>query len=166
MLTGVIFCDSDNFVARAIKDITHEPDSHVALLFDDNIVLHFRFIGFETLHVDEFVSLYHISDVLQPRQHLMVSPGAVISKYKGRAYDFRGLIYAGLFLLCRDLFGFYLPGGNKLERKRDRFCVEFVSEICLAESGSLMTPGQLKDRLLQNNYTRSNVLSVRKDTPV
>ena len=45
MLTGVIFCDSDNFVAREIKHITGEDESHVALLFGDT-VLHYRFLGF------------------------------------------------------------------------------------------------------------------------
>lgn len=160
MLTGVIFCDSDNFVARAIKDVTKEGESHVALLFEGDIVLHFRFLGFESMHLTEFLSIYHVSAVLEPRKHLMVSPGAVVSKYGGKAYDFWGMIYVGIFLLFRDLFGITLPGGNHFENKRDRFCVEFASEICTGEKGSMLTPTQFKNTLLKNGYTTRENFSV------
>jgi hypothetical protein len=151
MLTGAIFCDSDNFVARSIKDITHEAESHVALLFGD-IVLHFRFLGFESMHIDEFKSLYHIGTTLEAPQAVLVSPEAVIQQYKGKAYDFFGMIYVGFFLLFRDLFGLNLPGGNQFEARRDRFCVEFAAEICTGERGSMMTPGQFKNKLLAKGW--------------
>lgn len=153
MLTGVIFCDSDNFVARTIKDVTKEGESHVALLFEGDIVLHFRFLGFETMHLSEFLDLYHVTSVLKPRRAILVSPGAVVSHYRGKAYDFFGMIYVGIYLMFRDFFGVTLPGGNHFESKRDRFCVEFAAEICLGKRGSLMTPGQLKDTLLKTGWT-------------
>lgn len=159
MLTGVIFCDSDNFVARTIKDVTKEIESHVALLFDGDIVIHFRFLGFETMHLDDFKNLYNISSILSAKQAIMVQPKAVIKHYGGKAYDFFGMIYVGIFLLCRDIFGFYLPGGNHFESRRDRFCVEFASEICLGQRGSMMTPGQLRRRLLENGWSERNDIS-------
>ena len=62
--------------------------------------------------------------------------------------DFWGIIYVALFLGLRDSYGIHLPGGNRLQSKRDRFCVEFAAEICLGEAGSMMTPGQFKFSLL------------------
>jgi hypothetical protein len=159
MLTGAIFCDSDNFVARTIKDVTKDGESHVALLFDGDIVIHFRFLGFETMHLDEFKSLYHISSILTAKQTIMIEPKAVIKHYGGKAYDFLGMIYVGIFLLVRDFFGFHLPGGNHFESRRDRFCVEFASEICLGQRGSMMTPGQLRRRLLENGWSERNDIS-------
>lgn len=153
MLTGVIFCDSDNFVAREIKQVTGENDSHVALLFGDT-VLHFRFLGFESMHISEFEQIYAIHDILEPKEHIMVSEAAVIRHYSGKAYDFIGMIYVGLFLLCRDLFGIHLPGGNYWQNKRDRFCVEFAAEVCLGEKGSMWTPGQFKATLFGNGWAK------------
>lgn len=151
MLTGVIFCDSDNFVARSIKDITHEVESHVALLFGD-VVLHFRFLGFESMHLDEFKSLYHIGTILEAPKAVLVAPHAIIDHYKGKSYDFFGMVYVGIFLLVRDFLGVHLPGGNRFESRRDRFCVEFAAEICLGERGSMMTPGQFKNKLLAKGW--------------
>jgi hypothetical protein len=155
MLTGVIFCDSDNFVARTIKDVTHEAETHVALLFDET-VLHYRFLGFESMHIAEFEQIYKISSVLAPPKEIMISEQAVIKAYKGGAYDFLGILYVAAFLLMRDLFGIHLPGGNYWQNKRDRFCVEFAAEICLGEKGSMLTPYGLKNKLLQNNWSNKN----------
>jgi len=151
MLTGVIFCESDNFVSRQIKAVTHEDDSHVALLFGDT-VLHFRFLGFESMHIDEFKLIYDIHSILKSPKEIMVSEVAVIKHYHGKAYDFLGIFYVAAFLLCRDVLGFHLPGGNYWQNKRDRFCVEFAAEICLGAKGSMWTPTQFRHILLKNNF--------------
>lgn len=151
MLTGAIFCDSDNFVAREIKHITGEDESHVALLFGET-VLHYRFMGFESMHISEFREIYNVSSILAPPQAIMVDAPAVIRKYRGGAYDFLGIIYVALFLGLRDCYGIYLPGANRLQRKRDKFCVEFAAEICLGETGGMTTPGQFKFILLSRGW--------------
>lgn len=156
MLTGVIFCESDSFVSRTIRDVTKEDDSHVALLFDET-VLHFRFLGFESMHIEEFEQIYRIHDILLPPKEIMVSEQAVIKHYSGKAYDFIGMLYIGLFLLVRDLSGFHLPGGNYWQNKRDRFCVEFAAEICLGEKGSMWTPGQFKATLFENGWVQCKI---------
>lgn len=150
MLTGAIFCDSDSFVAREIKATTNEDESHVALLFGET-VLHFRFLGFETMHIAEFKETYAIKSTLTPPRAVMVSPESIIRHYHGRAYDFLGMAYVALYLLAKEI-GITLPGGNYWQNKRDMFCVEFVSEICLGKRGSMLTPGQLKSELLRNGW--------------
>lgn len=151
MLTGVIFCESESFVSNQIKAITNEDDSHVALLFDDT-VLHFRFLGFESMHISEFEHIYKIHNVLIPPRAIMVSEASAIRHYHGKAYDFIGMIYVGVFLLFRDLFGIHFPGGNYWQNKRDRFCVEFAAEVSLGEKGSMWTPGQFMDNLLKEGW--------------
>jgi hypothetical protein len=153
MLTGVIFCDSDNFVARTIKDVTHEAETHVALLFGET-VLHYRFLGFESMHIGEFEQIYKISSVLSPPQELMISEQAVIKANKGGAYDFLGILYVAVFLLIRDFAGIHLPGGNYWQNKRDRFCVEFAAEICIGEKGSMMTPAGFKAKLIEKGWAK------------
>lgn len=153
MLTGVIFCESDSFVSKQIHAVTHDADTHVALLFDET-VLHFRFLGFESMHITEFEQIYKIHDILLPPKEIMVSESAVIKHYSGKAYDFFGMIYVGLFLLVRDLCGIHLPGGNYWQNKRDRFCVEFAAEICIGERGSMWTPGQFKATLFGNGWVQ------------
>jgi hypothetical protein len=143
MITGVIFCDSDNLIARGIKDITGDEESHCALLFDDNVVLHYRFLGFETMLLSEFEAIYQISALLAPPQAIFCSPDIVVKKHNGGAYDFLGMIYVGLHLLVSQFFGVNLPNINRWETRRKRFCVEFVAETVAAQSGSLMTPHQL-----------------------
>jgi len=156
MLTGVIFCESDNFVSKQIKAITHEDDSHVALLFGDT-VLHFRFLGFESMHIDEFKMIYDIHSILKAPKEIMVSEHAVINHYHGKAYDFLGMLYVAMFLLFRDIMGITLPGGNYWQNKRDRFCVEFAAEICLGVRGSMLTPTQFRNTLLNNNFKKLEV---------
>jgi hypothetical protein len=151
MLTGVIFCESDNFVSKQIKAITHEDDSHVALLFGET-VLHFRFLGFESMALEEFKLIYDIHSILCPEVGILVSEKAVIDHYHGKAYDFLGMIYVGVFLLFRDILGITLPGGNYWQNKRDRFCVEFAAEICLGVRGSMWTPTQFRHILLNKNF--------------
>lgn len=150
MLTGVIFCDSDNFVADQIKAVTQSDISHVALLFND-IVLHFRFLGFESIHIEDFRNMYHIQHVLAPKQAIMVSPEAVIRRYRGKAYDFKGIMYLWLFFSLQHL-GIILPGHNKFEVQRDRFCVEFASEVCLGKSGSNWSPHQFLEILVKSGW--------------
>lgn len=151
MLTGVIFCDSDNFVSKEIKHITQEDVSHVALLFGDT-VLHFRFLGFESMHIEEFKSIYRIIAILEPKEAIMVAPGPVIKKYSGKAYDFFGLIYVAMFLGLRDMFNITLPGGNYWQNKRDQFCVSFCADVCLGEQGKMWTPEQFKNILLSKGW--------------
>jgi hypothetical protein len=156
MITGVIFCDSDNFVARSIKDITNEDESHVALLFGDT-VLHYRFLGFESMHIAEFEQIYKISAVLSPPKEIMISEQSVIKANKGGAYDFLGILYVAFFLFMRDFFGITMPGGNYWQNKRDKFCVEFAAEICLGDRGSMMTPGKFKNKLLVRGWNSCKI---------
>jgi hypothetical protein len=152
MLTGVIFCDSDSLAAKAIRDVTKEPESHVALLFG-NVVLHYRFLGFESMHIAEFEQIYKVGCILAPPVEIMVSDEAIIKNYSKGAYDFLGMIYVGIFLIFRDIFGLTLPGGNYWQEKRDKFCVEFAAEITLGESGSMTTPTGLKNKLLEEGWS-------------
>jgi hypothetical protein len=151
MLTGVIFSNSDNFISREIKHVTREPDSHVALLFDDT-VLHFRFLGFESMDLEEFKMIYKVNDILVSPEAVMVSKEAVIRQYHGKAYDFLGMIYVAFYLGFRDMLGIVLPGGNYWQNKRDRFCVSFGAEVCLGEAGTMWTPTQFKNILLKKGW--------------
>jgi hypothetical protein len=143
MITGVIFCDSDNMIARGIKEVTGDDESHCALLFDDSVVLHYRFLGFESMLLSEFESIYQISAILLPPQAIFAAADVVVKNHKKGAYDFLGMIYVGVHLLVSKLIGVNLPNINRWEARRKRFCVEFVAETVSAVSGSMMTPHQL-----------------------
>lgn len=152
MITGVIFCDSDNLVARGIKAVTESEMSHCALLFDDEIVLHYRFMGFETMHIMEFEAIYQIKKLLKPKEAIFASSATVTQRHNKKPYDFFGMLYVGLHLGVLSLTGYNLPGINYLEAKRKRFCVEFCAEVLLGESGSLMTPEALYRLLISRGY--------------
>lgn len=152
MLTGVIFCDSDNLVARGIKAVTESDMSHCALLFDDEIVLHYRFLGFESMHVEEFESIYQTKAMLKPKEAIFASSHTVIQRHKKKPYDFFGMLYVGLHLGFQAVTGMNLPGINRWEAKRKRFCVEFCAEVLLGDSCSLMTPEALYRLLISRGY--------------
>lgn len=152
MLTGVIFCDSDNLVAKEIKDVTASEMSHVALLFDNSTVLHFRFLGFEVMYLDEFKEIYKIHSILRPEKAIAVSPQTVAKHYSGKAYDFKGVIYLWLFFFLQRVFGFDLPGSNKWQDRKQKFCVEFAAEVCLGETCSTYSPESFHKRCLNSGF--------------
>jgi hypothetical protein len=156
MITGVIFCDSDNMIARGIKEVTGDSESHCALLFDNNVVLHYRFLGFETMLLSEFETIYDIVAILVPQQAIFASADMVVKKHKKGAYDFLGMLYVGVHLLVSRLLGINLPNINRWESRRKRFCVEFVAETVTGTTGSMSTPRQLYRILRSRGWNESN----------
>lgn len=155
MIVGVIFCDSGSLVAKGIKAVTESDMSHCALLFDDGIVLHYRFLGFESMYIGEFETIYQIKKILLPKEAIFANAMSVIKRHSKKPYDFFGMLYVGLHIGVQAITGCDLPGINYFENKRKRFCVEFCAEVLLGESGSMLTPMNLHNLLIARGYSES-----------
>lgn len=139
MLTGVIFCGGDSFFAKQIEEITKEPDQHVALLFDDTLVLHYTVLGFQTAHIRDFP--YKIHCILKSPIDNSKTAEEVIERHKKGAYDFLAVLYIALYKRMKTWFGITLAGNtNQWQNKKKKFCVEFASEESIGVINSTWTP--------------------------
>lgn len=148
----IVFTSSDNFVGRAIKYLTGEPYTHVALRLGQE-VLHSSFKGVECISFDEFKKIRTIEATLfvspQPPSPKPSFDG-VEAEYSGKPYDYKALAWLAARYWMKKFFGINLPKVNLWNVSGMYTCTEFVTEALGGEADSLITPYQLYERLKNN----------------
>lgn len=148
----IIFTSSDNFVGRAIKYLTGEPYTHVALRLGDE-VLHSSLKGVETTTWTEFKSTRKVEASLfvnpQPTEP-SARFASIFAEYEGSGYDYRALLWLGARYAFKKYLGISIPKVNLWGITGMYTCTEFVTDVLDGEEDSLITPYQLYKRLSSN----------------
>jgi len=135
--------------SEAIRYLTGEPISHVALRCGDTVV-HSHFKGVESITWEECQTRYEVVYSLNVRPQPS-SPAAslleVVGKYDKASYDYLGLIWLGARYLCKRYLGWSIPKVNLWQVSGMFTCTEFVTHVVDGEQDSLVTPYQLYKRL-------------------
>lgn len=134
----VLFTAGNSFVGRAIRYMTREPVSHVALQIGD-LVVHSTLFGPEVRSINYFNKKYKIVYTVDlPDSHISVAP--VLDRYDKRAYDYWCLVYLGMRYAALRALGIALPKVNLWEVSGMYTCTEFVTGILLEKPDSMITP--------------------------
>lgn len=136
----VLFTAGDTFVGRAIRYMTREPMSHVAIE-TDGWVIHSTMWGPEIRTLPDFNKHYKVMGSIELLGS--VSPAhayALISKYDRRFYDYTCLLYLGFRYATLKLFNLKLPKVNLWQVSGMYTCTEFVSKLVFGYEDSLITP--------------------------
>jgi hypothetical protein len=136
----ILLTTSDNWVSNAIRYLTKEPASHIALC-QGSFVFHSTFTGMEITTTDEFFrtrKLVASCDVDKFSYPLLME-----TLSRKHSYDFPGLLYLGLRYLCKRYLGVKLPKANLWNISGIYTCTEFVTRVVFGMEDTLITPYQL-----------------------
>lgn len=132
----IVFTASDNFLGRAIRFLTEEPVSHVALRFGE-LVVHATAFGVTAC---PYLDIAHKVVYAVDSPHL--SPDEALSKRRS-LYDYGALLYLGLRYLLKKYLKISLPKANLWAASGMYTCTEFATQMLDGEPDSLITPFQL-----------------------
>ncbi len=142
----VVFTARDTFVSRAIRYLTGEEVSHVAIRCGDIVVHSTGKGGVEQTTWSEFSSNYEVKlQALTPgnkRQILNVA-----KRLKDAPYDYTGLTWLAIRYVIKKYFRINIPKVNLWQLSGMFTCTEFVTEVIDGDEDSLITPYQLYERL-------------------
>lgn len=134
----VLFTAGDSFVGRAIRYMTRESLSHVAIQIGD-LVVHSTVFGPEVRSINYFKKKYNIIYTVDlPGRYNNVA--AILDNYDKRFYDYWCLVYLGMRYAALRLLGIALPKVNLWEVSGMYTCTEFATEILLEKPDSMITP--------------------------
>lgn len=134
-------------MARLIRWATGESVSHVAIR-DGEHVYHSNIKGVHMEPLRVFLKSNRIvHSVYIPNDRLSVLQ--MYEKHSGAKYDSKGLLFAGIVLFCRKALGLRSwPKVNLWQASGMFMCTEFVTLALDSEADSLITPGQLYRKLI------------------
>lgn len=139
----IIFTRNNTIVSRAIREVTREPVSHVALVLYGKYVVHSNFLGTRIESLEKFnrhSAIYEYIDV--PPEHVCM--GRVLEALStGRGYDFPGMFYLGIRTLTPRWLRDTLPKANLWNVSGLFICTELVTYILSGKPDSMITPHQL-----------------------
>lgn len=140
----ILFTTRNELPAKIIRSVTGESMSHCAIEAF-GFVVHSSFRGVAIEPLSKFKEKNIIVDKVN------VGKGnakllKALSESFGKSYDVPALFYLGLKLLLSKI-GISLPKKNLWQTTGMYICTEFVSHVLDGEEDSLLTPGQLLDKL-------------------
>lgn len=145
----VIFTRSNKIGSRIIRLVTGEPVSHVAIGFTStmDMVAGMTFSGLTIESSEKFLAAHEIYAAYTVDAPTLIVWDRIKSQIP-RGYDFPGMIWLGLAILCRRAFGFKIKR-NPWNKKDLSFCTEFADMVLGTEDGAIVTPGELLAKLEQ-----------------
>lgn len=147
----ILFVRSNKIGSRLIRWMTGEPCSHVAMRIGDNLVIHSKFSGVDIDLWSTFIKEYKLVHVLEPLESA-VSEQEVIERLsldlEGAQYDYMGILYFGIHLLFKKM-GISIGKKNAWAKTSNYMCTELVGELVDEKDNSLLTPEELKDKLIK-----------------
>jgi len=145
-MAQLVFTTRDTFVSKAIRYITEEPVSHVAIRCN-NIVVHSTGKGgVEETTWDEFQERYTMVSQAEVQANKQQVRG-VVEQYKNARYDYPALLWLGARYLMKKYLRINIPKVNLWQITGMFTCTEFVTKVIDGEEDSLITPYQLYKRL-------------------
>lgn len=142
----ILFTRNDRWGSKLIRAVTGETVSHVAIRIS-RFVIHSRLI-------DGGVTIDFYREFMRNNTVVYTIPWEISIKqidrdrYAGKSYDFGAFLYLGL----RKLFPF-LPKANLWQSTGMYMCTEFVTDVLGGTEDSLVTPGQLYEKLRRSKMT-------------
>lgn len=143
----VLFTTRDSLSSKIIRTTTGEPFSHCAIEAY-GFVVHSSFRGVIIEPLSKFKENNIIVDKVNVGKGNSKLLKALSDSY-GKSYDVPALFYLGLKLLLKKV-GISLPKKNLWQTTGMYLCTEFVTHVLDGEEDSLLTPGQLLDKLRSN----------------
>jgi hypothetical protein len=147
MKVRILFTYGHNPLSSAIRHITDEPVSHVAIQTDQDRIIHSNFLG---LHIEDsedfffFSRLFDFIEVEVDDIKFYSRLAALHAEYRG--YDFKALLFLGIrYLLPKS----WTPKVNLWEVTNQYICTELVSFMLDGEPDSMITPYQMYLKLKQ-----------------
>jgi hypothetical protein len=144
-MVRILFTTTDKFASRAIRYLTGEDCSHVAIQVG-SIVIESSFTGVRLRTFSDFAAHNKIVHTVVTLASWKVVLRRYVA-YQYRSYDFLGLIHLGLRYLCKKYFMLELPKVNLWAVSGMFTCTEFVTQLLDGHEDSLITPKQLYLRI-------------------
>jgi hypothetical protein len=120
-----------------------EPVSHVALLVDDDNVLHITMTG---VKYESLVSFLKKRRVVLRLDHYGPVDLSIADK-KMVFYDYLALCYFGYRALLRKFFGLKFPDKLVYNATNAYLCTEFLIKLICKKSNKMLTPMELYNKL-------------------
>ena len=140
----VLFTTRNSVVSNLIKKVTHEAVSHCAIE-SHGFIVHSNQHGVLIEPLSKFKKKNQIVDsvdVGKGNKKLLKA----LSQTHRKGYDIPGLLYLGLKFSLGKI-GIKLPKKNLWQTTGMYLCTEFVTHVLDGKENSMITPGQLLNRL-------------------
>jgi hypothetical protein len=148
----LLFCYSGKVGSKLIRWTTREPVSHVAIEFDNGLILHSQLLTGVGLDWSSNFRAHH--SIPFEMQMGIIDPeeanwtfSDLLTKYVGRKYDIRAFVYLGIRLLGLRLLGLPLPAGNPGDVGRNYLCTELAAAVYGQPVNPMITPYGLYTKL-------------------
>jgi hypothetical protein len=141
----ILFTAGDTFVGRAIRYLTKEPMSHVAIEAGE-FVAHSTIFGVEIVTTNYFKTRFQVVDAVEVQDD-MNKLLAVLTKRSHSFYDYGCLLYLGVRYSLKRWLKVSIPKANLWATSGMFTCTEFVTEVLDGKQDSLITPYGLYERL-------------------
>lgn len=140
----VLFIDGTSILGKAIKDLTGDPVSHVALEFPNlGIIVHSNLLG---LHI-EWASHFREGHIIKYEIEIPSTPEEdkekltkFLDKYEFTMYDFGALLFLGMIFLIRKYVKIPMPKQNLWQMTGMFMCTEWATDYVYNEEDSMIRP--------------------------
>lgn len=147
----ILFTKSQSVLSKAIRDITKEPVSHVALQFGW-FVVHSNLLGLHIETADTFKKhsevVYNLAPAKDDESKDLIKLNNLLEQFEGSWYDFGGLIFLGIVLFLKARIKISLPKVNLWQSSSMFLCTEWVTEYLDGMPDSMITPYKLYLKLV------------------
>jgi hypothetical protein len=146
MSIEIAFTRSNLIMSRVIRGVTGEDVSHCAIIVDNLWVIHSNFKGVNAEYIGDFTEVNTIVDRIPyngNRERIL----DMLEDYHSSSYDFWAMIYSGLLLILHRCVPRFIPKQNLWQTSGMFICTEFLSKVIFNQEDSLITPGQLREKL-------------------
>lgn len=161
----ILFTKSQSPLSKAIRAITDEPVSHVALSFSFggfSLVVHSNLLGLHLESQGKFLQHAEIVHTLKLKIPEDSGPKLkeLLEKYEYSLYDFGALFFIGISLFLRSKFRIPLPKSNLWQSSGMFLCTEWATQYIDGTSDSMITPYKLFLRLYDSGkWDKKNTLN-------
>lgn len=146
----LIFTSSQSALSKAIRGVTGEDCSHVAIL-DGNWIIHSNLRGVNVDYAPEFLKHCTVEHSLD-FDGSMVYP--TLESKAHSFYDVGALLFDGLCLLTRHYLKIPLPKSNLWQSSGMYMCTEWAQLVLGLKIDSMITPHGLYNQLKDTNVSQ------------
>jgi hypothetical protein len=126
----ILFSTTNQIVSKIIRKGLNEPVSHVALQFENGIVVHSSMTGVQTDWKDEYLSeniiVYEIPIIIKNENEFLNN---MMTETNNKKYDYSAFFYFCWRGLLKKIFKKPFPKKNKFGKNHAYICTELVKMI-------------------------------------
>ena len=116
--------------SRLIKWGTNSEVSHVAIEFDNGIIIHSTGMGVDLDYKTYFYNknnVIYYTEVEHPQENRLMHE--LFSDFEGKTYDFGAVLYLFMFFLIKKVFNYEISTKNRWAKSNFYMCTELAKEI-------------------------------------